>query len=127
MARSRGAEKLVVWRQRLAKFGRSGLSVTDFCQQEGLAQSQFYYWSRRIREKTAQAEPEPPSIHERQALTVESTVEVFIGADVKVRLPGTDRELVKFVLHGLQFDAITNARPSAFERIDFGNDWAARR
>ena len=61
--------------------------------------------------KATYAELKSPSIHERQALTVESTVEVFIGAQVKVRLPGTDRELIKFFLHGLQFEAITNGRP----------------
>ncbi|QDV26371.1 hypothetical protein Q31a_47450 [Aureliella helgolandensis] len=78
-------------------------------------------------EQATHAELEGPGIHGRQALPIESTIEVFIGADVKVRLPGTDRELIKFVWHGLQFEAITNGRPSAFERIDFGKDWAAER
>lgn len=53
-----------VWRERLVRFQASGLTVHAFCQQEGVAQSNFYHWKRRLGVETmptkirrARAEP----------------------------------------------------------------------
>ncbi len=34
------------------RFQSSGLSVKDFCQNECILQSKFYYWNKRLREHT---------------------------------------------------------------------------
>lgn len=37
------------WRVALERFGRSGLSVTQFCRRERLSVPSFYYWRARFR------------------------------------------------------------------------------
>lgn len=39
-----------IWKQRIARQRRSGLSVAAFCRQEGCSQHSFYAWTRRLRE-----------------------------------------------------------------------------
>ena len=43
------------WRQTLANFGKSGLSVREFCRREKLHESAFYAWRRTIKERRPQA------------------------------------------------------------------------
>ena len=47
MARMRGVAE-AVWRERLAKFPASGLSVGAFCEREGVSASSFHAWKRRL-------------------------------------------------------------------------------
>jgi hypothetical protein len=44
----RQAEKLEFWRWVLVEFERSGLSVREFCRQEGVLEPSFYSWRKRI-------------------------------------------------------------------------------
>jgi len=37
------------WRDRLAEQERSGLTVKQFCQEQGLAECSFYAWRKRLR------------------------------------------------------------------------------
>lgn len=37
------------WRDRLAEQERSGLSVKQFCQQQGFSEYSFYAWRKRLR------------------------------------------------------------------------------
>ena len=39
------------WRERLAEYGRSGLTVRQFCQERGITQWSFYAWRKRLREQ----------------------------------------------------------------------------
>jgi transposase len=39
------------WCERMAAQERSGLSVRQFCQQQGIAEHRFYYWRKRLREQ----------------------------------------------------------------------------
>lgn len=130
MARSMRADKLGVWRQRLTKFSASGLTVAAFCRREDIAPARFYYWSRRVREAGLHIGPENRDIvsnHDRDPATSESAVEVCMGEDIKVCLPGSDRELIKFVLSCLKPDSLTSDQKSAFQRIELGDSLAARR
>src|SRR5215475_10864190 len=43
------------WQQRLRRFRDSGLTVTAFCDREGISAASFYAWRRRL-----QAGPTPP-------------------------------------------------------------------
>jgi hypothetical protein len=38
-----------LWQQRLLRFEHSGLSVTAFCDHEGVSTPSFYAWRRRLR------------------------------------------------------------------------------
>jgi hypothetical protein len=44
------------WRQVLARWRRSGLSVRAFCRAEGVNEPRFYWWRRKL----GQAEPKEP-------------------------------------------------------------------
>lgn len=130
MARGMRADKLGVWRQRLAKFSASGLSVAAFCRREDIAPARFYYWSRRVREAGLHIGRENRDIvsnHDREPTTADSSVEVCMGEDIKVCLPGSDRELIKFVLSCLKPDSSTSDHNSAFQRIELSDSLAATR
>ena len=45
------------WRQVLARWRRSGLSVRVFCRAEGVNEPQFYWWRRKLSE----GKPKEPS------------------------------------------------------------------
>ena len=37
-----------LWRDRLARFRKSGLTVKEFCRQEGVSDPSFYQWRKRL-------------------------------------------------------------------------------
>jgi hypothetical protein len=45
----KAASKSDQWRDRLAEQERSGLSVKQFCQQQGFTEYSFYAWRKRLR------------------------------------------------------------------------------
>lgn len=49
MARSSHVQNLSLWRGRFRRFLDSGLSVARFCTAEGLSESSFYYWQKKLR------------------------------------------------------------------------------
>ncbi len=54
MSRGRGdSERAGEWRERLARWSASGLSVRAFCAQQGVAEASFYYWKRALRLRDA--------------------------------------------------------------------------
>ncbi len=48
---NRDAGREAFWRQTLANFRKSRLSVREFCRREKLHESAFYAWRRTIRER----------------------------------------------------------------------------
>lgn len=50
MGRKRSQSTEAAWRDRLARFGNSGLTVKDFCRQEGVSDPSFYQWRKRLSE-----------------------------------------------------------------------------
>jgi hypothetical protein len=54
MARGqRDAARERAWRERVARWAASGLSVRAFCLQHGLIETSFYYWKRELRAREA--------------------------------------------------------------------------
>ena len=51
MARSFDSPKVVVWRRRMGRFGRSGLTIVLFCAEEGVSTASFYRWRRRLTDR----------------------------------------------------------------------------
>lgn len=45
------------WRERVARWQASGLSVRAFCRQHGLAEASFYYWKRELQARDATVSP----------------------------------------------------------------------
>lgn len=76
MSRGRGdSERACEWRERLARWLASGLSVRAFCAQQGVAEASFYYWKRALRLRDA----ETPSAAARSSAAARETA---VGATV---------------------------------------------
>ena len=70
MSRGRGdSERAGEWRERLARWSASGLSVRAFCAQQGVAEASFYYWKRALRLRDA----ETPSAAARSSAVARET------------------------------------------------------
>lgn len=39
------------WRERFCSFRASGLTVREWCELEGVTQTQYYYWQRALRKQ----------------------------------------------------------------------------
>ena len=50
MTRQRSVSKDRMWRERLARYRQSGVSVAAFCVSEGVSLAAFFGWQRRLRE-----------------------------------------------------------------------------
>src|SRR5262249_47439417 len=48
-----------LWRERLLRFERSGLSAPAFCAKEGVSVPSLYAWRRRLRQPTSQHAARP--------------------------------------------------------------------
>lgn len=48
MARSTDPKKVALWRTRFQRYPGSGLSVARFCAAEGVSESSFYYWQKKL-------------------------------------------------------------------------------
>ncbi|MEZ6077639.1 MAG: hypothetical protein R3C09_14625 [Pirellulaceae bacterium] len=130
MTKRQDSEKLIAWRQRLAKLSASGLSVTAFCRQAGITPAKFYYWSRRVREAGSAVDRKQPDASTRvgrQSIEIANTVEVAIGEHVKIRLPSNDHDLLGAVLARLQSSAAAAKPAGAFERIELSHFSTASR
>ena len=47
------------WRERMAKWQSSGLTVRAFCSLHGLIEASFYYWKRELRARDVAAAKSP--------------------------------------------------------------------
>jgi len=52
MARPSDPKKLAVWRERLERFSRSGLTVARFCGGERVSMASFYLWRKKLGHKS---------------------------------------------------------------------------
>ncbi len=50
-----GLDDYVYWQERMAGRGASGLSINDFCVDEGVSRSTFYRWVRRLQQGIPEA------------------------------------------------------------------------
>jgi hypothetical protein len=48
MARSARLHKVIEWRERLTRFARAGISIVQFCLDEGVSTPSFYAWRKRL-------------------------------------------------------------------------------
>ncbi|MCU0703132.1 MAG: hypothetical protein MUF18_03980 [Fimbriiglobus sp.] len=85
------AERERFWRQAVAAFESSGLSVREFCRRRGLPVKRFYTWRKTLGLRpvaapaTAAARPVPGFVPVR--VVAEATAEVALPNGLIVRLP----------------------------------------
>src|SRR3954452_3645103 len=55
MARTPDPNVHAIWRERIGRQQASGLTIAQFCAQEGIARSKFHAWKRRFQLRQATA------------------------------------------------------------------------
>ena len=87
------------WRERLARYGRSGQTVASFCAAEGVSVPSFYQWKRRlvvspVTRRPKRAEGRMPSADQRVFMPVHVTgsaqVEIELPNGARVRVPANE-------------------------------------
>jgi transposase-like protein len=101
-------EKAVVWRERLRRFARSGLTVARFCQDEGVSEPSFYQWRKRLAESAAgdssrQIRPafEPVAVTPTPVRSTAGGVSIELSGGARIELPAEHVELVQAVVREL--------------------------
>jgi transposase len=89
-----------LWQQRLDRFERSGLSVSTFCDREGVSIRSFYAWRRRLR-SISPADADGPRFFPVTVLAA-APVEVVLPSGAVLRLTaGCDIAFVRVLVDSL--------------------------
>lgn len=87
MGRAADAGLARIWEQRISRQRRSGLSIAEFCHQEGVSPASFYAWRRRVPGTDASrggaSETRSPLF-----VPVELPTSVLTAGSVRIELPG---------------------------------------
>jgi hypothetical protein len=91
------------WAERIAAQQRSGMSVKQFCKEEGLTEYSFYTWRKRLQKK----EPVRFALVDRrvvqQELGREAALELVMASGERLRIgAGADAATVRMVLEALR-------------------------
>jgi hypothetical protein len=81
------------WRDLIARWKRSGISVCDFCTDQGVSESSFFAWKRELAARDQVVTPATTSMPTFVPVRVapSATIEVVLRSGVVVRVPvGTD-------------------------------------
>jgi len=110
MARSSDSPKVVAWRQRVRRFGRSGLTVVRFCEEEGVSTASFYRWRNRLAgqglptrnadaRRTATTGVEQRPVFQPVRVTrAETPISIQLPGGVRVEVPAENLDAVRVVL-----------------------------
>ena len=99
----RAATKNEQWRERIAEQERSGLSVKQFCKEQGLTECSFYAWRKRLRGQG----PVRFALVERGAVrqepATEASLELVLATGERLRIgAGVDAATLRTVLEALR-------------------------
>jgi hypothetical protein len=87
------------WAERIAVQQRSGMSVKQFCKEQGLTECSFYAWRKRLQKK----EPVRFALVDRGAARQEAAVELVLATGERLRISaGVDGATLRTVLHALR-------------------------
>lgn len=90
------------WRDRLAAWRRSGLSVRAFCARHGLSQPSFYAWRRELAKRDA-ARPAFVPVHVLPEPARQAALSVLLAGGRSIRVaPGFDVATLRQLLDVLE-------------------------
>jgi hypothetical protein len=98
-----GSPKADEWSERIAAQQRSGISVKQFCNQQGVSEYSFYAWRKRLHESG----PVRFALVERRARqqerTAEAALELVLTTGERLRIgAGVDTAMLRTVLDALR-------------------------
>lgn len=121
MARTPDPKLHALWRDRVGRQAASGLTIEQFCIQEGIARSKFHAWKRRFRlmesaerrpalpAPTARSAFLPVTVHLPERVGVEPLpIEADLPNGIRLRIPTEDPRLACRIVH-----AIASARTNS--------------
>jgi hypothetical protein len=99
----RANPKAADWAERIAAQQRSGMSVKQFCKEQGLTEYSFYAWRKRLQEKG----PVRFALVERSARrldrTTEAALELVLATGERLRIgAGVDVATLRTVVDALR-------------------------
>ena len=124
MGRAANPELVVLWRNRVASQGRSGLSIVKYCRREGLSASNFHAWKRRLlalrsrvnkkskkrdRQRTSTGSSSPRGGFVQFPLSVEATIDVRFADGTIVNVPAGNLAALTVTLKTLQASQLEGA------------------
>jgi hypothetical protein len=91
------------WAERIAAQQRTGVSVKQFCKEQGLTECSFYAWRKRLRQtgpvRFALVDRSP----RRQARAAEAPLELVLATGERLRISaGVDATILRTVLDVLR-------------------------
>ena len=91
------------WRERIAAQERSGRSVQQFCKEQGLNYPSFYYWRKRLRQKTPVRFALVETAGALQHNSSEQCLELVLPTGERLRIgAGVDAAVLRRVLEALR-------------------------
>ncbi len=95
--------KVDEWGERIAAQGRSGISVKQFCKEQGLTEHAFYAWRKRLRESGPVRFAVVERSARRQERTTEPVLELVLATGERLRIgAGVDFATLRTVLDVLR-------------------------
>ena len=93
------------WAERLERFAAGSHTVVAFCAAEGVSESNFYLWRRRLAQSPTPASKRPNVVPIRvaPAPAPATPIELALPSGTVLRLPGDARpEMIVAILRGLE-------------------------
>ena len=91
------------WAERIAAQLRSGMSVKQFCKQQGLTECSFYAWRKRLQERGPVRFALVERSARRQERTAEAALELVLATGERLRIgAGVDSATLRTVLDVLR-------------------------
>lgn len=91
------------WAERIATQQGSGLSVKQFCKEQGVSEYSFYCWRKRLRESGPVRFALVESSVRRRERTVEASLELVLVSGERLRIgTGVDTGTLRAVLEVLR-------------------------
>lgn len=98
-----------VWRSRLARFRKSGLTVAEFCQREGVSDPSFYKWRKRLEEDPQRSKGGRRSCNGSAkrggtsrfvpvSVSTAAVAEIEFPNGIRIRVPATNAEVLRAAL-----------------------------
>jgi hypothetical protein len=95
--------KADAWGERIAGQQRSGMSVKQFCREQGLTECSFYAWRKRLQETGPVRFALVERTARRQERTAEPVLELVLATGERLRIgPGVDITTFRTVLDVLR-------------------------